>query len=65
MVANAAQRIDLRGNIKKNFFSETIRAKKLILCINVNGINFYVNCVIVPIGYDLYLLWQLKVAIDL
>ena len=52
----------------KIFFSETVKGMKpiYILCIHVPDSGLYIVCVFfIPGGLELWLLWQLKVFIDL
>ena len=49
----------------KIFFSEAVRRMKLKLCIHAYDISLYKVCVFVVLVLLLWLLWQLKVSIDL
>ena len=48
-------------NIKKSFFSETLRGMKLKLGIPAYGISLHINCVFFSVGLELWLLRQLIV----
>ena len=50
---------------KKINSSEAIRAIKLKLLRNVHSISLYKNSAFIADAYALWLLWQLKVSIDL
>ena len=49
----------------KIFFSEAVRRMRLKLCIHASDISLYKVCVFIVLVPLLWLLWQLKVSIDL
>ena len=49
----------------KIFSSEIIRGMKLKLCIHVHDISLYKTIVFIAVAQALWVLWQLKVSIDL
>ena len=56
------------SNVKGKFskkYSEAVRRMKLKLCIHAYDISLYKVCVFIVLVPLLWLLWQLKVSIDL